>query len=411
MTIVLFTVGLIVGGQINRAIYRLAWNPQPIGPWSPPHPQAPQRTASDRLPVYGWLGLAREETVLERPFYWIRPIAIELTCAIGLAMLYQWVLGGGQHVWNVDGRKIPLIPERSTLYVQFAIYSVLFGLMLVATFIDFDEKTIPDAIVIPGTIVAYFFAAIFPATRLPFWKLEGVPPAVVASPDFLRLTSPLDWDPRLDGLLGLAIAILCLVGWWYALTPKLICFRYGLRKGVLYLGASIRKHLSWPLLWISIGSVLLTVAGWFWGGDHWVGLLSAIVGMAFGGGLVWAFRVVASRVLQQEALGFGDVTLMGMVGAFVGWQPALLIFFMAPFAGAVIAVAQYFITRDREIAFGPYLCGATAFLILCWNYVWGETWMYFELGPLVPIGLIICLFVLAILLYAYLLFKSWLFSR
>ena len=45
-----------------------------------------------------------------------------------------------------------------------------------------------------------------------------------------------------------------------------------------------------------------------------------------GGGIVWAVRIIASQALGVEAMGFGDVTLMCMIGAFVGWQPALLIF-------------------------------------------------------------------------------------
>ena len=35
-------------------------------------------------------------------------------------------------------------------------------------------------------------------------------------------------------------------------------------------------------------------------------------------------------------MGFGDVTLLAMIGAFVGWQGVIVVFFLAPFAGAVI---------------------------------------------------------------------------
>ncbi len=55
-----------------------------------------------------------------------------------------------------------------------------------------------------------------------------------------------------------------------------------------------------------------------------------------GGGLVWSFRIVASVVMGREALGFGDVTLMAMVGAFTGWQAVWISFFLAPLLGSFL---------------------------------------------------------------------------
>ncbi len=48
-----------------------------------------------------------------------------------------------------------------------------------------------------------------------------------------------------------------------------------------------------------------------------------MTGLIAGGGLTWILRLVSSVLLGQEALGFGDVTLMAMIGSFVGWQPIL----------------------------------------------------------------------------------------
>ena len=71
-------------------------------------------------------------------------------------------------------------------------------------------------------------------------------------------------------------------------------------------------------------------------------------------------------------MGFGDVTLMAMIGAFLGWQAAFLIFFLAPFTALLIAAAQRILTGQRHIAFGPYLCLATLIVVLGWNAVWTE---------------------------------------
>lgn len=113
-------------------------------------------------------------------------------------------------------------------------------------------------------------------------------------------------------------------------------------------------------------------------GGFWVGL----VGLLVGAGLVLAVRALAGFVLRREAMGFGDVTLLGMIGAFLGWQAAVLTFFLAPFFGlahAAWTMGLYWKKRwgghqlsssDREIPFGPYLSMAATSLLLLWHWLW-----------------------------------------
>ncbi len=79
-----FVLGVFLGSAINLAVYRLAWFPRPISPWSRPDPAAPSRQFLDRLPVVGWLGLRREAGLHGRGF-WIRPMLLELLTGLGLA--------------------------------------------------------------------------------------------------------------------------------------------------------------------------------------------------------------------------------------------------------------------------------------------------------------------------------------
>ncbi|MCI0362229.1 MAG: prepilin peptidase, partial [Planctomycetaceae bacterium] len=157
-----FLAGLAVGGAVNWAIYSLAWFARPISPWSPPHAQAPARRWSDRLPIIGWWGMQRESS-LHGELFWLRPIVIELTLAVGLAGLYYWEveLGG----------LIPLRPLPPglglMLHCQFLAHAILIGLMTAATFIDFDEKTIPDEITLPGMLLGLCLAAALPWSLLP----------------------------------------------------------------------------------------------------------------------------------------------------------------------------------------------------------------------------------------------------
>lgn len=63
-------------------------------------------------------------------------------------------------------------------------------------------------------------------------------------------------------------------------------------------------------------------------------------------------------------MGGGDVKLMAMVGAFMGWKLALLSFFLAPFFGAVYGIIEKIRTKESVIAYGPFLIlGALVSLI------------------------------------------------
>jgi hypothetical protein len=94
--------------------------------------------------------------------------------------------------------------------------------------------------------------------------------------------------------------------------------------------------------------------------------------MVFGGGLIWSVRIVGTWGLRMEAMGFGDVTLMAMIGAFLGWQAVLITFFLAPVAALLIAAPQYFFTGRNDIAFGPYLCLAALGVFGFWPFWWEE---------------------------------------
>jgi leader peptidase (prepilin peptidase) / N-methyltransferase len=381
-------VGLIVGSLINAGIYALAWRPRPISPWQRKHPEAPRRRWRDFVPVFGWRGLSREEKVHGRGF-WIRPLLIEICCGVGLPALY-W--------WETTGQLAPPLPIMALapatpimLHQQLVSHAILIALMLVATFIDFDEKTIPDEITIPGTLIGLFLAAIWPDSHLPVAR--SVAPALL--PVFayqpLLLTSTSVWSGWLNGLGGLVLGVGIFVAWCVALIPALTTLRRGWWNGARYYFASIaREGTWWKMLLLSVlGSVAILVV-WRSDGPAWQGLLSSLVGMGFGGSLIWAVRIIGRVALQKEAMGFGDVTLMAMMGAFLGWQACVIIFFLSPFAAIVFAVVQWLLSGRRDLPYGPYLCAVALVLILKWPWFWATFSGYFMVGWLLPTIVVVC---------------------
>lgn len=152
---------------------------------------------------------------------------------------------------------------------------------------------------------------------------------------------------------------------------------------------------------MAVMGTLAIVLVWHRGGQGWQGLLTALVGMAASGGLIWLVRVIGAAALRREAMGFGDVTLMAMIGTFLGWQPCVVVFFLAPIAGLVVGVLRLVLFRDKEIPYGPFLCLASLLLIVRWNAIWDYTFPIFEMGWLVPILMLGCLVLMGLMLGAW----------
>lgn len=104
----------------------------------------------------------------------------------------------------------------------------------------------------------------------------------------------------------------------------------------------------------------------------WHGLLYAAIGAVLGAALLYIVRVLGSAVFKKEAMGLGDVKLIAMIGAFVGWQSVLLTIFLASILGTiggVIAIAASKKAREeRLIPFGPFLMAAGLI-----SFYYGET--------------------------------------
>jgi len=85
------------------------------------------------------------------------------------------------------------------------------------------------------------------------------------------------------------------------------------------------------------------------------GLFGSLWGYFIGCTVVWATRILGTFAFGREAMGLGDVHLMGAAGAVIGPWPVVVAFFIAPFFGLAWAFICMFFKKMRQIPYGPFL--------------------------------------------------------
>jgi prepilin signal peptidase PulO-like enzyme (type II secretory pathway) len=92
---------------------------------------------------------------------------------------------------------------------------------------------------------------------------------------------------------------------------------------------------------------------------------AALAGMLVGSSLVLLVGIIGSRVFRKPAMGFGDVKLMGLLGAFTGWAGVLAGFFIACILGSIAGIYLLLRHGSRYLPFGPFLA-LGAFSLVIW---------------------------------------------
>jgi leader peptidase (prepilin peptidase) / N-methyltransferase len=94
------------------------------------------------------------------------------------------------------------------------------------------------------------------------------------------------------------------------------------------------------------------------------GWRDSLIGIALGGGSLWLMGELYFRLRHEEGMGFGDVKMLAMIGAFLGWKLMLLTLVLSSFLGSIVGVAMIAFKRgDMKYAlpFGTFLAvGALA---------------------------------------------------
>lgn len=98
-----------------------------------------------------------------------------------------------------------------------------------------------------------------------------------------------------------------------------------------------------------------------------VGLLPSFIGVLLGGGILYAVAVGYHALTGREGMGGGDIKLLAMIGAFLGWRGVLVTLLLGSLTGALIGMALIAIRGGDTrlpIPFGPFLAlGAVCALL------------------------------------------------
>lgn len=215
----------------------------------------------------------------------------------------------------------PLGYDEPRLRALWIYHSLLMTLLVAATFIDFDWMIIPDSVTVTGMILAIALGT--------FWYVE-LHPILLFQPQPRFTTGIIRAD-------------------FFTETLGLDSVPSWLENARLAINEHWREH---------------------W--NRWLGFLTGLAGLVIGGATVWVVRALTSWIFRTEAIGFGDVTLMAMVGAFVGWQTAIVAFFLAPISAVFFGIAAWITTGNRAIPYGPHLSIASAACVFFWRPLWAE---------------------------------------
>lgn len=357
-----FAIGASIGSFLNVVIYRvpngLSVN-EPRRSFCPKcKTQIPMRY---NIPLVTWLMLRGRCKWCQEPIAF-RYFMVELLT--GIVFLAVWV-----HSIDSVG-----------LFGVVALW-VLVSLLISATFIDFDHFIIPDSITIGGTVAGVVASFAIPA-------LHG---------------KTVWWQGGVESLVGAAVGFVLI--WLVVLMGKLVFgkIRHEFEEPTDF-EISQPGGDEAPIL------IRLGEHEYEWGDvffRQWDRLEMDVKELAFndeprefesfvvlGDGFeldgerveLDSIQKVSGKitraVVPREAMGFGDVKFVAMIGAFLGWQCAVFVLFAASIVGAIVGLLQKFVGKEewaRPLPFGPYL----ALGAFVWIFTGPAIWFWY-LGLLRP---------------------------
>jgi len=356
----LFLLGASTGSFLNVVVYRLPREKSIVKPGS--HCTSCQKPIAwyDNIPIVAWFYLRGKCRHCGAVFS-IRYPLVELFTALLFVIVY----------WAYFSLKIRhgLPPFTAGGWVIYSGHMILLAALLASSLIDAEHWIIPLSVSYTAVAVAMILSAIWPYVLSDqtgqYWRI-------------IPYTSIQTAALALGSVLGLVLSFVCLkLGWITRSFAEVIeAEKEARRKNVeppeipIHIRSEMIRELAFlaPILltallaWQLLTGPNALAQHWetFIQGQKWAaGLLGSVYGFMIGAGVVWATRILGSLAFGREAMGLGDVHLMGAVGAMLGWASPVIAFFAAPFIALSWALTRLILQRTREIPYGPFLSVAT----------------------------------------------------
>ena len=154
-------------------------------------------------------------------------------------------------------------------------------------------------------------------------------------------------------------AVVFAVAAWYYGPGILFVSRVVLGSALIVLFAIDLEHhllpnvITLPGIAVGFAFSFVTEPGW----------MASLIGIVVGGGILFVIGEAYYRIRHEEGLGMGDVKMLAMIGAFLGWPLTIMTLVMASFAGSVIGL--FLIASGRggmkyALPFGTFLAMGAA---------------------------------------------------
>ena len=350
-----FILGSVIGSFLNVVIYRLPAGESIVHP--PSHcPRCGHRLgALDMVPILSWLVFRGKCRYCGAPISARYPLVEGLTGALFAAAAW-----------------LHPMPDIELLLIW-----VFTALLIALSFIDIDHYILPDSLTYGGLALGLLAAYVWgvPIDWAASWQgafaAAGLL-ALIGGFGNLVLRRGASGKPGYPvGLehVYLAAAVGAWFGWYWGVAAAALA---------VVLNLLLRRPLPLPDA-LTLGLAVLGVVVASYGVlplgilDSVWSLLLAAGAVALAGGLYWALLPEEEEDEEDEepvAMGFGDVKLAGMLGAWLGFGAFLAGLVVAVFAGAVLGL----LLRQRKLPFGPYLA-IGGWVALFWGASWVQSYL------------------------------------